>query len=87
MISEQQAEIARAKTGSTADTNQINREVNSVIISRAEVIFIKIETILKEHNLPFEQAFPTILTEFKTLAENECLDPASVFCLYMDSKF
>jgi hypothetical protein len=86
MIFEQQAEVARAMTGSKTDINLINQQVNSVISARAGVIFFKIDALVKEHNLSFDQAFPIIKMEFIKLAENECLDPASIFCIYMNEK-
>ena len=86
MISKQQAEIAREFTKSTLCTAAMNLEIQDTPTEVKIEICHDIDAILQEDALEFDKAFPSILSRFLLIATNANIDPASLYCIYVERK-
>ena len=85
MISANEAEMARAHTKSTLCTPIINLEIRDTPADVKKERCLEIEAILREFSLSFEKAFPAIISKFATIAKKTNVDPASLYCIYLEN--
>jgi hypothetical protein len=86
MVSEQQAEIARAFTKSSLCTAGINLEVQDTPEEVKNERCLDVDAAAKEYDMPFDKAFPDMFGSFTAIAKKAYMDPASLFCVYMEWK-
>jgi len=84
MTFEEQANIARAMTGSTMSTSEIIRNVMNTDNATKNIVSQQVHSVVKEYNMPFDKAFPIIKRSFNQIARNYNMDPAVLFWIYMD---
>lgn len=80
----QAAEIARLMTDSTLTNSQIIMAVSNIPRQKRDAICPEVDIMVKQHNLPFDKAYPLVKEEFKFLATQNNLDAAVLFWLYME---
>lgn len=86
MFSQQQCEIARTLTKDDALNEQINSEYQTMTPTDKSNAAAQIDKLCKEHNDSFDKAFPVIANDFKEVANTYHISPATLFCVYMESK-
>ena len=86
MVSEQQAEIARTFTKSSICTAEINLEVQGTPEDIKNKGCFDVDSIAKEYDMSFDKAFPMMFDSFKVIARRTYMDPASLFCIYVEWK-
>jgi hypothetical protein len=86
MISEQQAEIARTFTKSSLCTAEINLEVRDTPEAIKNEGCLDVDALAKKYDMPFDKAFPMMFGSFRAIARRTYMDPASLFCTYMEWK-
>ena len=79
------AEVFRSCTGSTMKDNDILNGYNSIDKKRRVLLFVEINQIIQERNLPFDKALPLITVDLNILAAEEDTDPAILLMLYIDN--
>lgn len=84
MSLEQFAEVARTMTGSKLSTKLILLKAKSINKTTKEIICPKINQMVKEHNLPFDKAFPLIKDGFNQISNEYNIDSAVLFWVYME---
>lgn len=84
MTKEQQADIARAMTGSNLSNEGIFIGVLSISETQRDSMCIEVHPILEKHNLPFDKAFPLFRADFNKIAIKYSIDPAVLFWVYME---
>lgn len=84
MDREKQAEIARLMTGSNMNTQAIITNVINFVPETKEVICPEVYQMTKDRNMPFDKAYPLIKDGFNEIAQNNNIDPAVLFWVYMD---
>lgn len=87
MLSAKQCELARIMTRTDTPDCQIVSEFNTVIsIDTLSTIAECIDNLLKLHDMPFDVGFDIMAEDFALVAEQFEISPATLFCIYMDSK-
>lgn len=86
MLGIKQCEIARTMTKSTTSDSTINVEFNSMNLSDKITSANEIDALVKMHNLPFDKGFDIMVEDFNTIADKYSISPATLFCVYMESK-
>lgn len=86
MISEKQAELARTFTGSTISAKDINKQFFKVSKSVVQERCLDIDAVFNEYDIEFNEAMPILKNSFKAIAGRTKIDPATLFCIYMDWK-
>lgn len=77
--------VFRSMTGSTMTDEDIVKNYNSINKEKKKEIFLKIDTSIKDLNMPFDKALPLITVELNLLATEEQSDPAVLLLLYIDN--
>lgn len=86
MLGIKQCEIARTMTKSTTSDSTINVEFNSMNLSDKITAANEIDALVKIHNLPFDKGFNIMVEDFNAIANKYSISPATLFCIYMESK-
>lgn len=86
MLSFTQCNIARTMTQTTTSDVEINKEFNSVIPSVKKSIFIEIDKLIKQHDMPIDNGLGIMMNDFLTISQKYSISPATSFCIYMDYK-
>lgn len=86
MTISEKCEIARVMTLSTLADEDITKGVLSIDISVKKQVCKQIDNLLKEHDLPFDKAFPLMVKDFNEVGYKNNMDSAVLFCIYMDFK-
>lgn len=86
MFSQQQCEIARTLTKDNALDEQINSEYQTMTPADKVNSAMQIDKLCKDHNDSFDKALPVIAEDFKVIANTYHISPATLFCVYMESK-
>ena len=79
-----QAEVARAMTGSKLNDDELFEQVlntNPLIKNQSAE---EVDVLVKAFNAPFDKAFPNIKISFNLIANKYRLDAASLFWIYME---
>lgn len=77
--------VFRSMTGSTMTDEDIVENYNLIDKGKKKEIYSKIDTIIKNLNMPFDKALPLITVELNLLATEEQSDPAVLLLLYIDN--
>lgn len=86
MLSFKQCELARTMTKTTISDVQINDEFKSINLTSKICASEKLEALLQLHNKPFDLGFNTMTEDFSAVAKEYGISPATLFCIYMESK-
>lgn len=77
------AELARYLTGSTMSNSEIYYKYISIKSNVKKKIHHKVDSIVKNSNISFNEAHPLFVVYINILAVEEKLDPAILFLLYL----
>lgn len=86
MLNSKQCELACKMTGVTIPDAQIIREYSSLQDCDKETALREINKLLVEHNQPFDTGIQFLQNDFANTAKKYNITPATLFCVYMDSK-
>lgn len=86
MLSSKQCELACKMTGVTVPYAQIISEYSSLQDCDKETALQEINKLLVEHNQPFDTGILLLQHDFANTAKKYNITPATLFCIYMDSK-
>lgn len=86
MLSSKQCELACKMTGVTVPDAQIISEYNSLQDCDKETASQEIDKLLVEHNQPFDIGIRLLQNDFANTAKKYSISPATLFCVYIDSK-
>ena len=86
MLNSKQCELACKMTGVTIPDAQIIMEYSSLQDCDKEAVLQEIDKLLVEHNQPFDIGIRLLQNDFVNKAKKYNITPATLFCVYMDSK-
>jgi len=86
MPNDNQCNIARKITQSSATDIKINMQYTGVNSSDRFMLSNSIENILKTLHMPVEEGWKTLRPEFENIALEYLINPATAFCIYEDWK-
>lgn len=86
MLSFKQCELARTMTKTTTSDTQINDEFKSINLTSKICASEKLDELLQLHNKPFDLGFNIMTEDFSAVAKEYGISPATLFCIYMESK-
>ena len=81
-----QLEIARVMTGSKTQNIIIETQFKQIDQQTAYKSAVEVDRMVKENDLPFDKVFAKVKHEFQRIAGNYKIDPATLFCIYMEWK-
>ena len=84
MFSSRECQMARLMTGSDATDDQISQEYAAMLGSNRRVAALRLDEAVRRCGLPFEQAWERALKDFRELAAQYRVSPATLFCLYLE---
>ena len=86
MTIDQQCEIAKQMTGCKSSNDEILKNIRTIDnLTKTEASLI-INKLLLRDNLPFDQAFPLVKSDFMKVAEKYEINSAALFWIYMEWK-
>ena len=86
MLSFKQCELARIMTQTTISDVQINDEFKSTDLTTKICASKKLNELLQLHNESFDLGFSIMTEDFLAIAKEYNISPATLFCIYMESK-
>lgn len=86
MLSAKQCELARVMTKDTTSDIQMNAEYQTMSDADKTIAADQIDSLLKEHNMPFDKGIDLLQDDFAKVASQFQISPATLFCVYMASK-
>lgn len=86
MLSSKQFELARLMTHDTSSDLKIANELSTISLVSKASASLAIDNLLKAHDLPFYQGFQLMTKDFADIARQFSISPATLFCIYMESK-
>ena len=86
MLNNVQCELARVMTQDTTDDSQINKEFNALNSVAKAHIASAIDNLLKLHDMPIDKGFEIMREDFIQIANEFSINPATLFCIYMENK-
>lgn len=86
MLSAKQCELARVMTKDTISDTQMNAEYQTMSDTDKTIAANQIDSLLKEHNMPFDRGIGLLQDDFANVASRFHISPATLFCIYMSSK-
>lgn len=84
MFSSAQCELARTMTNTSTPDLQIQCEYMTLTPEQKSAAATKVGTLVQLHNGPFDQVLPTMLIDFKSVADTYAVSSATLFCVYME---
>lgn len=85
MYSKKQCEVARTMTSSKAPDTQINQEALNMSDKQKKQTVDAISRLVKIHDMPIDKGWPIMKRDFDIIASEFLIDPATLFCIYMDN--
>ena len=86
MTREQQCKLARMMTGCNASNNEIIDSVKSMNELYKEEASQVVDSLLLQHDLPFDKGYPLIKSDFSKVAQKYGVNAAALFWVYMEWK-
>lgn len=86
MLSSKQCEIARTMTQDTSSDTKINEEFKTMSPIDKLSASKSIDKLIQLHNMPIDKGFNILVDDFKRIANEFNITPATLFCVYMENK-
>lgn len=80
------ADVARAMTGSTISTDELFKTVNNMDKTTKENIYEKVDSLMKQINLPFDKAIQLVRKGLAEISNILKIDPAVIFQVYIEKR-
>lgn len=71
-------------TGSDATDEQISQEYAAMLGPNRNVAALRLDGAVRQYGLPFDQVWERALKDFRELAAQYRVSPATLFCLYLE---
>ena len=84
MLNSKMCCLARLLTGDSSSDEAINAEYIKMPIQDKKSAFELIHKISIKHNAPFDLGNKQMRIDFDVIANNYCISPATLFCIYME---
>lgn len=84
MFSARQCEAARLMTGTDTPDEQIVEEYAAMLGPNRSVAAMRLNGAVKQYGLPFEQAWEHAQKDFREIAAQYGVSPATLLCLYIE---
>lgn len=86
MTKKEQLNVARVMTASKAADVTIERELSNIDLVTRKKVGIETDEVVQKNNEPFDKVFIKVRAEFEKIATKYGIDPATLFCVYMEYK-
>lgn len=86
MLSSKQCELARLMTQDTITDSKINEEFKSLNLEVKLSAVVAIDKLLQLHDMPFDKGFRLLVDDFRHIANEFYISPATLFYIYMENK-
>lgn len=86
MTIEQRCEIARQMTGCMSCNSEILKSISSMNALIKEEASLVVDKLLLRDNLPFDEGFPLVKSDFEQVARKYKINSAALFWVYMEWK-
>ena len=84
MFSEKQCNIARLMTGADTPDEIISEEHAAMLGPNRNVAAMRIDQALSLYGKPFNQVWELALKDFREIASQYNISPATLFCVYLE---
>lgn len=84
MLNSKMCSLARLFTGDSSSDEAINAEYIKMSLQDKKSAFELIHKISIKHDAPFDLGNRQMRIDFDVIANNYCVSPATLFCVYME---
>ncbi len=84
MFSAMQCQVARLVTGTDTPDEVISQEYAAMLGSNRSVAAMRLDAAVRQYGLPFQQAWDYAIKDFREIAEQYNVSPATLLCLYVE---
>ena len=84
MFSEIQCNIARLMTGTDTPDEMISEEHAAMLGSNRNVAAMRIDQAVASYGRPFNEIWEVALKDFREIASQYNISPATLFCVYLE---